>query len=111
MDIHATGLPSHPDHERAARQYRGFGGMLSFALDGTVAQADAALSRLQLFAVAPSLGGVESLVTRPALTSHAGIPPAERQAMGISDTLIRLSTGLEATEDLLADLEQALASL
>lgn len=105
------GLPDFPGHGVAVRQMIGFGGMLSLELatdlTGTVTVAD----RLQLIARAPSLGGVESLITLPALTSHRELSPAERERRGISDGLIRLSIGLEDADELLADLHQALAAV
>jgi cystathionine gamma-synthase/cystathionine gamma-lyase/cystathionine beta-lyase len=107
--VNYPGLEAHPDHRRARRLFDGYGGMLSFEIDGGVAAAEAFLGGLQLPVVAPSLGGVESLVTRPAATSHAGMSPAARRAMGVSDGLVRLSVGIEAPEDLIADLDQALA--
>ena len=102
------GLESHPAHARARSLMSGFGGMVSFELAGGVAAAERLLATVQLPAVAPSLGGVESLITRPAATSHAGLSPEERQQVGISDALIRLSVGIEATDDLVADLDRAL---
>jgi len=102
------GLGSFPGHALASAQMSGFGGMLSIEVEGDGAAATAAVDRLQLFAIAPSLGGVESLVTQPVTTTHHGLTPEERSRRGISDALIRLSIGLEAPEDLIADLEQAL---
>lgn len=102
------GLASHPDHDRARSLFRGFGGMLSFEYRGLPAEADAALKRLRLPSIAPSLGGVESLVTRPVTTSHSGVPPEERARQGIRDTLVRVSVGLEDAADLIADFAQAL---
>jgi cystathionine beta-lyase/cystathionine gamma-synthase len=107
--VHYPGLPDHPQHARASRLLRGFGGVLSFELTGTVDDADRFLGRLGITALAGSLGGVESLAMRPAAVSHAGLTPEERARMGITDTLIRFSVGLEASHDLIADLEQALA--
>jgi len=107
--VHYPGLESHPDHERARRLLDGFGGMLSFELEGDVERADAFIGSSTLPISAPSLGGVETLITRPATTSHAGVSPEDREAMGISDTLIRLSIGLEHPDDLIEDFEQALA--
>ena len=104
------GLSTHPRHERARALFDGFSGMLSFELVGGVEAADRFLERVTLPYVAPSLGGVETLVTRPATTSHAGLTPAEREAAGIAEGLIRVSIGIEATDDLIADFEQALAS-
>jgi cystathionine beta-lyase/cystathionine gamma-synthase len=107
--VNYPGLENHPDHPRAKGLFDGYGGMLSFEIDGGAAVAEAFLSHLRLPVVAPSLGGVESLITRPAATSHAGMTPAQRAAMGIGDNLVRMSVGLEAPEDLIADLDQALA--
>ncbi len=106
--VNYPGLASHPRHARARGLFAGFGGVLSFQLRGTVQDARDFTRRLRIPAVAPSLGGVQSLITRPAGTSHAGIPPEVRERLGISETLLRLSVGIEATEDLLEDLGQAL---
>ncbi|MCL5044540.1 MAG: aminotransferase class I/II-fold pyridoxal phosphate-dependent enzyme [Deltaproteobacteria bacterium] len=106
--VNYAGLPSHRQHERARRLFEGFGGLLSFELKGGPAAATRLIEAVSLPYVAPSLGGVESLITRPAATSHAGIPADERRRMGISDGLIRLSVGLEAAEDLIEDLSRAL---
>lgn len=106
--VNYAGLRRHPDHEHAKELLTGFGGMLSFRLEGGVAAAEVLLSALTLAAVAPSLGGVETLITRPATTSHSGMSPADRAAVGISDDLIRLSVGIEDAEDLVADFTQAL---
>jgi cystathionine beta-lyase/cystathionine gamma-synthase len=108
--VHYPGLESHPRHARARELFGGFGGMVSFELDGDVAAADRFIARNTLAQCAPSLGGVDSLITRPATTSHAGLEPAERRRLGITDTLIRFSVGLEATEDLIEDLGGALAA-
>ncbi|QDE88973.1 cystathionine gamma-synthase [Myxococcus xanthus] len=102
------GLPTHPQHELAKRQMRGFGGMLSFVVRGDAKAAAAVVDRLKLFAIAPSLGGVESLVTQPVTTTHHGLTPEERGRRSISDGMVRLSVGLEEAEDLWADLAQAL---
>lgn len=102
------GLPSHPGHAVAAGQMSGFGGMLTLEIDGDTAAATAVADRLQLFAIAPSLGGVESLVTQPVTTTHHGLTEQERARRGISGAMLRLSVGLEDVEDLLADLRQAL---
>ena len=107
--VHYPGLKSHSDHIRAKALFDGFGGMISFEVKGGVKAANRILENVALPISAPSLGGVESLITRPAATSHAGVPPEDRLAMGISDSLIRLSVGLEATEDLIKDFEQALS--
>lgn len=106
--VNFPGLEHHPGHARAARLLNGFGGMLSFELSGGVQAAEGFLKRVKIPIVAPSLGGVESLITRPATTSHAGMDPEDRRRAGIGDGLIRLSVGIEAVEDLLADFEQAL---
>jgi cystathionine gamma-synthase/cystathionine gamma-lyase/cystathionine beta-lyase len=103
------GLPAHPQHARARELFDGFGGMLAFEVAGGAAAADRLLDRLQVIVHAVSLGGVETLATRPARTAHAGMTAAERAAAGIGDGLIRLSVGLEATRDLVDDLRQALA--
>ncbi len=102
------GLPDCPGHALAARQMTGFGGMLTLELDADTAATTAFVDRLRLFAIAPSLGGVESLVTQPVTTTHHGLSDAERQRRGITGAMVRLSIGLEAPEDLIADLEQAL---
>ncbi|HEY2805510.1 MAG TPA: cystathionine gamma-synthase [Gemmatimonadales bacterium] len=102
------GLPSHPQHDLACRQMQGFGGMLSIEL-GSMERANQLVSRTKIFALAESLGGVESLIGHPASMTHAAVPPAMRQAMGLSDGLVRLSVGIEDVDDLVADLDQALA--
>jgi len=107
--VHYPGLERHPHHLRACELFDGFGGMLSFELKGGVEAADAFLGRITLAISAPSLGGVESLITRPATTSHAGMTREQRQAAGISDGLIRFSVGLEAAEDLIDDFAHAFA--
>jgi cystathionine beta-lyase/cystathionine gamma-synthase len=107
--VNYPGLETHPQHERARRLFDGFGGMLSFELDGGVEAAERFIRNLRLPISAPSLGGVETLITRPATTSHSGMSPEDRRRLGITDSLIRVSIGIEATEDLLADFEQALA--
>jgi len=109
--VNYPGLASHPRHERARALFDGFGGMLSFELRGGVEEADRFIAKTKLPFSAPSLGGVETLITRPATTSHAGLSPEERHSLGISDSLVRLSVGIEATEDLMADLAQALETL
>ena len=103
------GLPSHPQHDLARRQMNGFGGMISVVLGRDLEGTKRVLERTQLFTLAESLGGVESLIEHPAIMTHASIPPGQRAALGISDALIRLSVGVEAVDDLIADLEQALA--
>ena len=102
------GLASFPGHALAARQMAGFGGMLTIEVAGGGAAATAVVDRLRLFAIAPSLGGVESLATQPITTTHHGLGPEERARRGIADGMIRLSVGLEDPEDLIADLLQAL---
>jgi cystathionine gamma-synthase/cystathionine gamma-lyase/cystathionine beta-lyase len=106
--VNYAGLPDHPDHGHASELLNGFGGMLSFRLAGGVEAAEAFLSALTLPAVAPSLGGVETLITRPAVTSHAGMSAEDRASVGITDDLVRLSVGIEDAEDLLADFAGAL---
>ncbi|GAA0561863.1 cystathionine gamma-synthase [Rhizomicrobium electricum] len=103
------GLPHHPQHALAKRQMRGFGGMVTVELDRDLATTRRFLERCQLFTLAESLGGVESLIEHPAIMTHATIPAEQRQKLGISDSLVRLSVGIEDTDDLVADLEQALA--
>ena len=106
--VNYPGLESHPGHLRARELFDGFGGMLSFEIEGGVEAADRFISRTTLPTLAPSLGGVETLITRPATTSHSGLSPEERMAIGISDGLIRLSVGIESTDDLIEDFDQAL---
>lgn len=108
--VHYPGLPSHPQHEVARRQQRGFGAMLSFEM-GSVDAARRLLDNVKLCALAESLGGVETLISHPALMTHASVPPEMRQRIGITDGLVRLSVGIEDAEDLIADLEQALAKV
>lgn len=102
------GLSGHPDHLMASRILRGFGAIVSFEFPGTPNETDAFMRRLRLPYIAPSLGGVETLITRPATTSHSGVSPDSRRKMGLSDTLVRVSVGLEDEADLIADFEQAL---
>ena len=106
--VNYAGLESHPQHARARRLFTGFGGVLSFELRGSAEQANQFMSKVTLAVVAPSLGGVRSLITRPAVTSHAGLSMDERLRAGISEGLVRLSVGIEDTDDLIEDLEQAL---
>ncbi|HET9453972.1 MAG TPA: PLP-dependent aspartate aminotransferase family protein [Gemmatimonadaceae bacterium] len=101
-----VGLTSHPQHELAKKQMSGFGGMISIEL-GSRERAAHLLKRVRVFALAESLGGVESLISQPASMTHASVPPADRLKLGITDGLVRLSCGVEEPEDLLADLEQA----
>ena len=103
------GLPSHPQHELAKRQMSGFGGMITAVLDRDLAGTKRMLERTELFTLAESLGGVESLIEHPAIMTHASIPAETRARIGISDGLIRLSVGVENVDDLIADLERALA--
>jgi cystathionine gamma-lyase len=107
-EVHYPGLRHHPQHDLAARQMKSFGGMVSFVVEGGLDGASAALRRMQLFSLAESLGGVESLAGQPALMSHASMPRDVREACGIRDGLIRLSVGLEDVADLRDDLQQAL---
>ena len=107
--VHYPGLASHPQHALAKQQMpRGFGGMISVELKGGLEDSRRFLERCQVFALAESLGGVESLIEHPAIMTHASVPPANRAALGISDTLCRLSVGVEDFADLKGDLEQAL---
>jgi cystathionine beta-lyase/cystathionine gamma-synthase len=106
--VHYAGLTNHPRHARAKSLFAGFGGVLSFELKGPPQRADEFAGRVRIPAVAPSLGGVHTLLTRPATTSHAGLSREDRQRLGISDGLLRLSVGIEATEDLVEDFTQAL---
>ena len=106
--VNHPGLKSCASHARAREHLDGYGGMVSFEIDGNLDDADRFISHLTLFINTPSLGGVESLVTRPVQTSHSGMSSEERSAAGIKDKLIRLSIGIEAEEDLITDLEQAL---
>jgi len=103
------GLASHPQHALAKRQMHGFGGMISMVLDRDLAGTLRMLERTELFTLAESLGGVESLIEHPAIMTHASIPPHVREELGIGDGMIRLSVGVEDVDDLIADLEQALA--
>src|SRR6266550_3309316 len=105
--VYYPGLPSHPQHQLACRQMSGFGGMVSLEL-GTLDRARRFVERTGIFALAESLGGVESLVGHPASMTHASVPRDMREAMGLTDSLVRLSIGVEDTDDLIADLEQAL---
>jgi cystathionine gamma-lyase len=102
------GLRSHPQYELGLRQMRGAGGMITFFVKGGINESRAFLENLKVFALAESLGGVESLVDHPAIMTHASVPPEERAKLGISDNLIRLSVGIEDVGDLLEDLKQAL---
>jgi cystathionine beta-lyase/cystathionine gamma-synthase len=105
--VYYPGLPDHPQHDLACRQMSGFGGMISFDV-GDIALARRIVERTRIFKLAESLGGVESLIGHPASQTHASVPVAMRQAMGLTDSLVRLSCGIEEADDLMADLEQAM---
>jgi cystathionine gamma-lyase len=109
--VYYPGLASHPQHELAKRQMDGFGGMVTAVLKGGIEPSRRFLERCELFALAESLGGVESLIEHPAIMTHASIPADIRAALGIDDGLVRLSVGVENIEDLIADLDNALAGL
>jgi len=109
--VYYPGLASHPGHALAKRQMSAFGGMISFVVRGGLAAARTVLERLEIFACAESLGGVESLAEHPAIMTHASVPPEARAALGIDDGLVRLSIGCEDTQDLWRDLERALGFL
>lgn len=106
--VNYPGLPAHPAYQRSCELFDGFGGMLSVELEGGVEAANRFMQKAKLPVIAPSLGGVETLLTRPAATSHAGMSPEDRQKVGVADSLVRVSIGIEATEDLLEDFDQAL---
>ena len=105
--VYYPGLPSHPQHALAKREMKNFGGMISFDL-GSLGNAKKFLKRVRLCALAESLGGVESLISHPATMTHASIPPGQRQKIGVTDGLVRISVGLEDVEDIIADLKHAL---
>lgn len=105
------GLPSHPQHDLAKKQMRAFGGMISVELKGSLDDARRFLERCEVFALAESLGGVESLIEHPALMTHGSVPADVRDTLGISDSLVRLSVGVEDTQDLVADLDSALKAV
>ena len=107
QQVHYPGLPDHPHHELAKRQMRGFGGVISFRL-GSLDKARTLLNSVQLMALAESLGGVETLISHPATMTHASVPADQRQRIGITDDLVRVSVGIEDIEDLREDLAQAL---
>ncbi len=109
--VHYPGLADHPGHAIAEKQMDGFGGMISFELNGSVEAGMAFCSRTQLFALAESLGGVESLIEHPPSMTHASVPAEQRRSAGLQDGLIRLSVGIEDVEDLIEDLEQALSDV
>jgi cystathionine beta-lyase/cystathionine gamma-synthase len=110
QQVHYPGLPDHPQHALAARQMRGFGGMLAFEL-GSLEAARRLLNAVRLMALAESLGGVETLIPHPATMTHASVPPERRAALGITEGLVRISVGIEDVDDLLEDLEQALEAV
>ena len=103
------GLPSHPQHGLAREQMHGFGGMISFEVKGGLPEATRVLEKTRLFTLAESLGGVESLIEHPAIMTHASVPAENRKALGISDSLIRISVGIEDVADLISDLSKALS--
>jgi cystathionine gamma-lyase len=110
--VHYPGLESHPQHELARRQMQGgFGGMISLDLRTDLAGTRRFLEAVRIFALAESLGGVESLIEHPAIMTHATIPAETRAKLGIGDALVRLSVGVEDLDDLRADLKQALATI
>jgi cystathionine beta-lyase/cystathionine gamma-synthase len=106
--VNYPGLMSHPQHNRAGELFDGFSGMLSFEPKGGKTTAEQFMKNVSIPIIAPSLGGVESLLTRPAVTSHSGMSPEDRKRLGITDELIRVSIGIEATEDLIKDFGEAL---
>jgi cystathionine beta-lyase/cystathionine gamma-synthase len=108
--VYYPGLASHPQHALAKRQMSGFGGMISAELKGGLDAARRFLERTTLFSLAESLGGVESLIEHPAIMTHASVPPEVRAQLGIGDGLVRLSVGIEDVNDLVADLDEALAA-
>jgi cystathionine gamma-lyase len=108
--VHYPGLESHAGHQIAKSQMKGFGGMISFELEGGLERAKKMLAQTKIFSLAESLGGVESLIGHPATMTHASIPREERLKAGLADSLIRLSVGIENVEDLIADLDQAISA-
>lgn len=106
--VNYPGLESHAQHDIAKRSFDGYGGMSSFELEGGVKASETFMKNVKLPLIAPSLGGVETLLTRPSITSHSGMSPKDRERLGITDGLIRLSVGIESVEDLVQDFEQAL---
>jgi cystathionine beta-lyase/cystathionine gamma-synthase len=105
--VYYPGLQDHPQYDLACSQMEGFGGMISFDM-GSLERAKTVVEQTRLFALAESLGGVESLIGHPALMTHASVPKMLRESMGLSAGLVRISVGIEDTDDLIADLEQAL---
>jgi cystathionine gamma-lyase/cystathionine beta-lyase/cystathionine gamma-lyase/homocysteine desulfhydrase len=110
LAVHYPGLKTHPQHALAKRQMTGFGGMIAFEL-GSLANAKKFLGRLTLCALAESLGGVETLISHPATMTHGAVPKSERQRIGVTDGLVRISVGLEDADDLIADVRQALSAI
>jgi len=108
--VYYPGLPTHPQYELAKRQMRGFGGMIAFEL-GSLEAARRLLNAVRLYALAESLGGVESLISHPASMTHASVPPERRAAIGITDGLVRISVGIEDVDDIIADLDNALSAI
>ena len=109
--VYYPGLSDHPNHAVAKSQMNGFGGMVTAVLKGGLTSATKLLERTELFTLAESLGGVESLIEHPAIMTHASIPPEIRKELGIDDGLVRLSVGIESVEDLVRDLDNALLNL
>ncbi len=107
--VYYPGLPSHPGHDIAARQQKGFGGMVTFEVQGDLRETNAVIGSTKIFALAESLGGVESLICHPATMTHASMDPSLREKVGISERVIRLSVGIEDKEDLIQDLDRALS--
>jgi len=108
--VHYPGLKSHPQHALAKRQMKGFGGMIAFDM-GSLARAKRLLGAVELCALAESLGGVESLISHPVSMTHGAVPKKERERIGVTDGLVRISVGLEDPADLIADLSRALAKV
>src|SRR5499425_711491 len=109
--VHYPGLKSHPQHDLARQQMRGFGGIVTITLKGDLAETKRFLENTRLFALAESLGGVESLINHPAIMTHASVPKEQREALGITDSLVRLSVGVEGLRDLTEDLKAALEAI
>jgi cystathionine gamma-synthase len=109
--VHYPGLPDHPDHSIAREQMRGYGGVVSFEVDGDLDTTSRFIDHLRLPYIAPSLGGVESLVEQPAIISFYELTTEERLAVGIRNNLVRYSCGIEDADDLIADIDQALTAL
>ena len=106
--VYYPGLKSHPQHKIAKKQMSGYGGMITFFIKGGLKEARRFLEKVSLFALAESLGGVESLIEHPAIMTHASIPKKLREKSGIHDNLVRISAGIENVDDLIKDLEKAL---